>query len=135
MAKIRICLTALGLILLLSLLGSTNPTTPVIASSDIVKWSRVNIPAGISSIIDLAISPSYSQDNTLFMLTWGGEHSLWRSLNGGTTWKKVFTSALANVDSIRLVELSPRYGNGSQVVFTAGTGGGNPVIWKSMLRK
>jgi len=38
---------------------------------------------------------------------------------------------LANVDSIRLVELSPQYGNGSQVVFLAGTRNGNPAIWKS----
>ena len=97
------CLVALGLILLLSLLGSTNPTTPAAASPDVVKWSRVNIPAGISSIIDLAISPSYSQDNTLFMLTLGSEHSLWRSLNSGTAWKKIFTSTLPDVDSINLI--------------------------------
>ncbi|GAH68608.1 unnamed protein product, partial [marine sediment metagenome] len=80
---------------------------------------------------DLAISPNYSQDNTLFMLTWGGEHSLWRSLNDGTSWERVFTSALANVDSISLVELPPQYGNGSQVVFLAGISNGNSAIWKS----
>ncbi|GAI39131.1 unnamed protein product, partial [marine sediment metagenome] len=89
------------------------------------------IDTGINIIIDLAISPNYSQDNTLFMLTWGGEHSLWRSLNDGTSWERVFTSALANVDSISLVELPPQYGNGSQVVFLAGISNGNSAIWKS----
>ncbi len=43
----------------------------------------------------------------------------------------MFTSALANVDSINLVELSPQYSNDSQVVFLAGIGNGNPAIWKS----
>jgi len=34
-------------------------------------------------------------------------------------------------DYALLVELPPRYGNGSQVVFLAGTRNGNPAIWKS----
>ena len=97
-----------------------------------ITWNQIGlIDTGINIIIDLAISPNYSQDNTLFMLTWGGEHSLWRSLNDGTSWERVFTSALANVDSISLVELSPQYGNGSQVVFLAGISNGNSAIWKS----
>ena len=95
-------------------------------------WNQVGlIDTAINTIIDLAISPNYSQDNTLFMLTFDGEHSLWRSLNDGTRWERVFTSALANVDSISLVELCPQYGNGSQVVFLAGISSGNSAIWKS----
>ncbi len=98
-----------------------------------VTWNQLGlIDTGIQTILDLAVSPNYSQDDTLFMLTWGGEHSLWRSLNGGTRWERVFTSALANVDSINLVELSPQYSNISQVVFLAGIGNGNPAIWKSI---
>jgi len=97
-----------------------------------ITWSQIGlIDTAISSIIDLAPSPSYSQDNTLFMLTWGSEHSLWLSSNGGTSWERVFTSAMANVDSLKWVELSPQYGNGSQVVFLAGTSNSNPTIWKS----
>ena len=96
-----------------------------------VTWNQIGvIDTDISEIVDLAVSPNYSQDNTLFILTWGGEHSLWRSLNGGTRWERVFTSALANVDEIDKVKLSPNY-NSSQVVFIAGAGGGNPAIWKS----
>jgi photosystem II stability/assembly factor-like uncharacterized protein len=96
-----------------------------------ITWNQIGlIDTSINFILDLAISPSFSYDNTLFMLTWGGEHSLWRSLDDGARWERVFTSALANVDSLSLVELSPRY-NGSQVVFLAGTSNGNPAIWKS----
>jgi len=94
-----------------------------------VTWDQISlIDTGISSILDLALSPSYSQDDTLFMLTYGGKHSLWRSLNGGTRWERVFTSALANVDAINKIKLPP---NDNQVVFTAGTSNGNPAIWKS----
>jgi len=89
------------------------------------------IDTAMTTIVDLAPSPDYNQDNTLFLLTWGGEHSLWRSLNGGTRWERVFTSVMANVDSLSLVELPPQYGNGSQVVILAGASSGNPAIWKS----
>jgi len=97
-----------------------------------ITWNQTSlIDTAMTTIVDLAPSPDYNQDNTLFMLTWGGEHSLWRSLNGGTRWERVFTSAMANVDSLSLVELPPQYGNGSQVVILAGASNGNPAIWKS----
>ena len=102
-----------------------------------VTWSQVGlIDARISQngIIDLAVSPTYDQDNSLFMLTFDGvylEHSLWRSQNGGARWERVLTSTQAGNDSIKLVELSPQYGSGSQVVFLITTSGGNSAIWKS----
>ncbi len=99
-----------------------------------ITWNQMGLIdtiIGIGNIIDLAISPTYSQDNTLFLLTFDGEHSLWRSLSDGTKWERVFTSALANVDSIKLVEISPHYGSGNQVVFLVGVSNGEPAIWKS----
>ncbi len=43
-------------------------------------WNQIGlIDTKISEIRDLAVSPNYDQDSTLFMLTWGGEYSLWRS--------------------------------------------------------
>ena len=97
-----------------------------------VTWKQVGlIDTTITTVIDLALSPSYSQDNSLFMLTFGGEYSLWWSLNGGTRWERVFTSTLPDVDSLSLVEFSPQYGNGSQVVFLAGVSNASPAIWKS----
>lgn len=98
-----------------------------------VTWNQYSlIDTKISDILDVTPSPNYSQDNTLFMLTWGGKHSLWRSLNDGARWERVYSSALANVDLIKRAELSPQYGNGSQVVFITGKSGGNPAIWRSV---
>ncbi len=97
-------------------------------------WNQTSlIDTKISDIVDLAPSPSYSQDNTLFMLTHGtgGEDSLWRSLNGGTSWERVYTSALAYVQSIDRLELAPQYDDDNQVVFIAGTSIGIPAIWRS----
>ena len=100
-----------------------------------VIWHQTGlIDTTLSSIVDLAPSPEYSQDTTLFLLTFDGghtEHSLWRSLNSGTRWERVVTSTLTNADSINLVELSPQYASGHQTLFLAGTAGSNSVIWKS----
>jgi len=97
-----------------------------------VTWNQIGlVDTDITDIIDLAPSPNYSQDNTLFMLTWGGKHSLWRSLNGGARWARVLSSTLASIDQINRVGLPPQYSHASPVVFIAGLSGGNPVIWKS----
>ena len=97
-----------------------------------VTWNQISlIDTAITTIVDLGLSPNYNQDTTLFMLTWGGEHSLWRSQNDAASWERVFSSALPNVDSLSLAALSPEYDNGSEVVFLAGTRNGSPTIWKS----
>ncbi len=97
-----------------------------------VTWNQISlIDTAITTIIDLGLSPNYSQDTTLFMLTWGGEHSLWRSRNDAASWQRVFSSALPNVDSLSMTAVSPEYDNGKQVVFLAGTRNGSPTIWKS----
>ncbi|MDP2930901.1 MAG: hypothetical protein Q8O05_00180, partial [Chloroflexota bacterium] len=92
-------------------------------------WNQTGlIDTDIADIVDVAPSA-----DTLFMVTFSGaaKHSVWRSLNGGVKWERAYSSALNNVDSIQRVMLSPRYGNGSQVVFLAGNGSGGPSIWKS----
>ena len=95
-------------------------------------WNQVSmIDTEISTIVDLSPSPHHAQDNTLFMLTFGGEYSLWRTLDDGASWERVLTSSLTNVDSIRLVELSPQYGDTRQVVFIAGVSNDRPAVWKS----
>ncbi|MCJ7425528.1 MAG: fibronectin type III domain-containing protein, partial [Dehalococcoidales bacterium] len=95
-------------------------------------WNQTSlIDTEISDIIDLAPSPRYSQDSTLFMLTHqdGGEHSLWRSRDGA--WERVFCSGLPDVDKLEGLELSPRYGGDNNVVLVAGVSNGSPSIWKS----
>ncbi len=91
-------------------------------------WNQISlIDATIASILDLAIAP---QENAIFLLTFGGKHSLWRSLNGGTRWERLFSSTLPDVDSFNRVKLPPAYG-ASKVVFLAGISNTNPAIWKS----
>jgi photosystem II stability/assembly factor-like uncharacterized protein len=102
-----------------------------------ITWNQaglIDAEISLNGIINLAISPCYSQDGTLFMLTFDGahvKHSLWRSETGGGTWERVFTSALDTVDNLKLIELSPGYGSSSQTVYLAGTGNGSAAIWKS----
>ena len=103
-------------------------------SQDGFSWNQTSfIDTVIEDIVGLAPSPHYSQDNTLFMLTYytAGEHSLWRSLNEGTDWERVYSSALADIDEIDRVALSPQYDNDNQVVFLTGMSSGKPAIWKS----
>ncbi len=104
-----------------------------ISQDGAIAWNQIAlIDTDISTIVDLSPSPAYNQDNTLFMLTFGGsKHSLWRTLDGGNTWIRVLSSNLPTVDSLSFVELSPDYGNASQVVFLAGSSNGLPSIWNS----
>jgi len=96
-----------------------------------ITWNQIGfIDTEISSIIDLAPSSHYSQDNTLFLLTWGGEHSLWRRANGGPNWQRVLTTTIVGADSIDRVALSPDY-HQSRVIWLAGSNRGRPSIWKS----
>jgi len=83
-------------------------------------------------IIDIALSPSYARDNTIFVITFGGEYSLWKTRDGGAHWERIYSSAPASVDSLRLVRLSSGFGGGSDTVYVSGTGGGSPVIFKSV---
>ena len=93
-------------------------------------WNQVGlIDTGISNIVDLAVSPDYSQDNTIFMLTWGGEHSLWRSLNEGEKWERLYSGTLADADCIDLIALPPQYA--SDIVYIAGSSDGSAALWKS----
>ncbi len=95
-------------------------------------WTQIGlIDSTIDSIVDLAPSPVYNQDNTMFMLTLGSEHSLWRSKNSGLNWERILTATQANADEIKEVELSTGYGNSNRTVFLAGTSYSQPATWKS----
>ncbi|MDP2916372.1 MAG: hypothetical protein Q8O16_00415 [Dehalococcoidia bacterium] len=96
-----------------------------------VIWNQAGlIDTKMTAIVDFAVSPDYSQDNTLFLLTFGGKHSLWRSVDGAVRWERVYSGALPGVDTMSLVALSPQFTR-SRVMFVAGTSGGNPVVWRS----
>jgi photosystem II stability/assembly factor-like uncharacterized protein len=95
-------------------------------------WNQLSlIDTAISTIVGLAPSPHYIQDNTLFMLTFGSGHSLWRSQNGGHSWERILASALADVDSLTMVGLPPQYSDDIQTVFVTGESHSRPTIWES----
>lgn len=93
--------------------------------------SLINTTIGSSSIVDLAPSPNYARDNTIFLLTFGGKHSIWRSQSGGERWERIFSSTLADVDIINFIRVSPEYHSNHQVLYLAGSSQGQPAIWKS----
>jgi photosystem II stability/assembly factor-like uncharacterized protein len=104
------------------------------ASRDGLTWDQISlIDTIIEDIVDLAPSPDYQRDSSLFMLTFytAGEHSLWRSLDGGDGWQRVYSGALADVDEIDRVALSPLYTEDNPVVFLAGSSNGQTAVWKS----
>jgi len=95
-------------------------------------WNQVSlIDTAIESMVDFSPSPRYDSDKTLFLLTFDGNHSLWRSLNGGSTWERIYSGTLSGVDTISLVELSPQYGQENHTLYFSGMSGGKPAVWKS----
>jgi hypothetical protein len=99
-----------------------------------ITWNQVSLTdTTVSAIVDLAVPINYG--GTLFILTFDARHlvhSLWRSFTYGISWERVFTSTPSDIGELHLVKVSPQYNAGSQVLFLAGIGNGNPVIWKSV---
>jgi photosystem II stability/assembly factor-like uncharacterized protein len=97
-----------------------------------VTWNQLSfIDTTIADIVDMAPSPVYSQDNTLFMITANVTSDLWRSMDSGNTWERILSSAYAGIDSLNMVGLPPEYGADCRTVFVYGSRGGKPAIWKS----
>jgi photosystem II stability/assembly factor-like uncharacterized protein len=98
-----------------------------------LSWNQLSmIDTALTEIVDLAPSPAYQEDETLFMITSGGKDSLWRSLDGGKRWERLFSSLPADIDTIEDVQLPPQYDIDNEIVFIAGTANDNPAIWKSI---
>ncbi len=103
-----------------------------------VTWNQLSlIDAKISEINDLAVSPEYNQDGTLFLVTADterNEQSLWRRRSSGANWERVFHNSLADANGFNRVQLSPQYSAGNPVMFLgslSNTSSGNSVLWKS----
>jgi photosystem II stability/assembly factor-like uncharacterized protein len=98
-------------------------------------WNQLSlIDAAIDSIIDLAPSPDYSEDGTIFMLTFGsGPYSggLWRTRDGGASWERTLADFSGTLDSVSRVALPPEYGVDCRTVFVAGSSHGRTAIWES----
>jgi len=98
-------------------------------------WSQVSlIDTAISNIVDIAPSPGYSQDNTLFMITFGSTPSsggLWKTADGGLAWERILSGVHTGVATLSRIGLPPEYGAACQTLYIAGESGGNTAIWES----
>jgi hypothetical protein len=112
--------------------GSSGAGSAVSSSVDAgLTWNQLSlIDTSIDAIVDFAVSPRYVSDSTLFLLTWGGEHSLWRTQNSGINWERVYTGSQGGAGSFSHLEVSTQYGANESVVVLAGSGGSG-AIWKS----
>lgn len=94
-------------------------------------WNQLSlIDTQITTLLDLAPSAGYQDDGTVFLLTWGGKHSLWRR-DRQSRWERIFSSALPGIDSLSGVKLAPGYGTNSHTIFVAGASAGSAATWRS----
>ena len=97
-----------------------------------INWNQCGlIDTTVDAIIEAAVSPRYDFDETLFLLTWGNEYSIWRSGDGCKSWQRIFSGSSGNFISIDKIALSPQYENGSRVLYFCGSEDGNSQLWKS----
>lgn len=88
------------------------------------------VDARIDALLDFAVSPNYARDGTIYLLTWGGGSSLWRSTDGAKSWTRcLYYPVTAGV--IEKIKISPDFGNDQKVLYLAGESSDGPCIWKS----
>ena len=87
-------------------------------------WRAIN-PEGIDPI-SLAISPDFSNDNTLFMGLDGWDMGVFRSTDGGDSWQEVYEGLRGSAHGGWVV-LSPNFASDRTVFAGRGNGG---VVWQ-----
>jgi hypothetical protein len=127
--KLRLALTSLSVFAAIAL--SQAPAAPLQAAAA-PSWTTLDTAAFSNEhIIDIAVSPDYARDKTLFVLT-SVYTSVWnfnlrRTQNGAVSWQKMYTTT----DVLDYVAVSPAYGQSAQVVYMLGSAGGNAGFWRS----
>jgi photosystem II stability/assembly factor-like uncharacterized protein len=97
-----------------------------------VTWNQVSfIDTIISTIVDLAPSPDYGRDSTLFMISFNVTSDLWRSRNGGNSWERILSGTYPGVELLSLVSLPPQYGVDGHTVLLQGETSRGTAIWIS----
>ena len=114
--------------------AATGGTESAVSVSDDggTTWSQVSlIDTSIDTILDMAPSPAFEKDATLFLLTFGDGHSLWRSRDAGASWERILCTIPSGGDVLGRVALPPFYGEKCRNVFIAGESAGTPAVWGS----
>ncbi len=89
-------------------------------------------------LIDTGISdiPDYTTPllSTTFILTFNSDnlkYSLWRTIDSGSTWDRIFCGSFAGIDNLKLVKAIPQYSADAPIILVTGQKNNNPIIWKS----
>jgi hypothetical protein len=97
-----------------------------------INWNQFSlIDTTLDVLIEVTVSPDYDNDQTVFLLGWGNEYSVWRSTDGCESWQRVFSGASGSFVGIDKIALSPIYGDERNVLYMCGSENGNPTLWKS----
>jgi len=90
----------------------------------------------LQTITDLAVSPNYANDGTIYMITKGNSDRqiLWRTTNSGATWDAVLTEGQVIGSTVTLLEfdkvaISPLFASDTTVFICEK--GDAPNIWRS----
>ena len=92
-----------------------------------------NAGANLNLLSDVALSPGYVSDSTIFMMTSNqdataaNDGSVWRTMNGGVYWERCFTQAFTTAGT-GIITPSQEYASDS-VVYVGDTGG--TPVWYS----
>ncbi len=99
-------------------------------AAGVLAWTTLSTSNFASeTILDLAVSPAYATDKTLFVLTFKTGTNLWRTQDGAQSWQKVFTGSGSQI--LDYVGLSPDYGKSARVVYLLSSGDSGTMIWYS----
>ena len=94
-----------------------------------VSWDQISlIDTRISNITDFSNPVS----SAIFMLTFNAEnlkHSLWRTIDGGNTWDRIFSSSFISINELKSVEAIPK--TDSATVVLSAIKNGSPIILRS----
>jgi len=96
-------------------------------------WEQISlVDTRVEALVDLAVARDEAGTGDLYLLTWGGNASLWRRRGETGRWARCFSSVPEGVAGLEKVALSPEYDGSYGAVYLAGVGpGGAWQTWKS----
>src|SRR5207302_431909 len=87
-------------------IGFFNGPLLLLSTDSGTSWTAIGSGlAGVSYFSDLLIEPS--QSNSLYLLAGGGAHSIFKSIDGGSTWLPADTGLTVSIDSLALDPHNP----------------------------
>ncbi|MCR4392875.1 MAG: hypothetical protein NUV31_00730 [Dehalococcoidales bacterium] len=93
-------------------------------------WEQISlVDTRILDIIDVAVPSDFESESAIFLLTGDVERSLWRSMDGGGSWSRIFSTRLRHVDRLDMVLLSSSYSRNHEF-YLSGISDGKPAVWK-----